>query len=169
MPISPIDADAVTLRHPAASWREAVLEAGRALERAGAVDAAYSHRMIDTIDLLGPYIVIAPGLAIAHARPGNDVFADGLSVVTLETPVRFGHKTNDPVSVVLGIAATKEHGHIGFIAGLADVFSQPDAVEALAACRTVAAVNAVLGSGAAAASPAPAPSAPAPSAPAPAP
>ncbi|KZX20897.1 PTS sugar transporter subunit IIA [Rathayibacter tanaceti] len=112
MPLDALADEAVALRHSAASWREAVLEAGRALERTGAVEAAYSRRMIEQVDVLGPYIVIAPGLALAHARPGHDVLADGLSVVTLAEPVPFGHSTNDPVSVVIGIAATQSHGHL---------------------------------------------------------
>jgi hypothetical protein len=40
--------------------------------------------MIRMIEEHGPYVVIAPGLALAHARPGPDVLADGLAVVTLE-------------------------------------------------------------------------------------
>ncbi|PTL73313.1 PTS ascorbate transporter subunit IIA [Rathayibacter caricis DSM 15933] len=144
MPLDALGDAAIALRHPAATWREAVLEAGRALERSGAVDPAYSRRMVEQIDVLGPYIVIAPGLALAHARPGNDVHSDGLSVVTLAEPVAFGHGTNDPVSVVIGIAATQAHGHVGFVAGLADVLSRPDAIGALAAARTVGGVNAVL-------------------------
>ncbi|NQX11098.1 PTS sugar transporter subunit IIA [Microbacteriaceae bacterium VKM Ac-2855] len=144
MALGPLPEEAVALRIHVSSWREAVLAAGRALERIGSVDPAYSRRMVDQIDLLGPYIVIAPGLALAHARPGHDVHADGMSVVTLEEPVAFGHSTNDPVSVVIGIAATKEHGHVGFIAGLADVLTHPDAVGALKAARTLGSVNAVL-------------------------
>jgi PTS system ascorbate-specific IIA component len=144
VPLDALPEEAVALRHSAGSWREAVLEAGRALERTGAVDAAYSRRMVEQVDVLGPYIVIAPGLALAHARPGNDVLADGLSVVTLAEPVAFGHSTNDPVSVVIGIAATQAHGHVGFVSGLADVLSRPDAVGALAAARTLRSINAVL-------------------------
>ncbi|MBF4461861.1 MULTISPECIES: PTS sugar transporter subunit IIA [unclassified Rathayibacter] len=147
MPLKPLPGSAVALQHPAATWREAVLAAGRGLERCGAVDPAYSRRMIEQIDVLGPYIVIAPGLALAHARPGNDVLADGLSVVTLARPVPFGHAANDPVSVVIGIASTRAHGHLGVVAGLADVLSRPDAVAALAAARTVRGVNAVLTDG----------------------
>ena len=45
------------------------------------------------VDEHGPYIVIAPGLALAHARPGPEVLADGLAVVTLAEPVPFGHRT----------------------------------------------------------------------------
>ena len=35
--------------------------------------------MIAVIDEFGAYVVIAPGLALAHARPGPDVLAEGLS------------------------------------------------------------------------------------------
>ncbi|PPG03639.1 PTS sugar transporter subunit IIAB, partial [Rathayibacter sp. AY2B1] len=55
MPLDALPEEAVALRHSAGSWREAVLEAGRALERTGAVDAAYSRRMVEQVDVLGPY------------------------------------------------------------------------------------------------------------------
>ncbi|QWL29731.1 PTS sugar transporter subunit IIA [Rathayibacter toxicus] len=144
MPLDALPDEAVTLHYRAASWREAVMEAGRALERIGAVDAVYSRRMVEQVDVLGPYIVIAPGIALAHARPGNDVFATGLSVVTLATPVAFGHRTNDPVSVVIGIAALRSSGHLDVVSGLADVLIRPDAVGALTAVRTLHGINAIL-------------------------
>src|SRR5690606_22556894 len=104
MPLPPLTADGVPIGAEAADWREAVRLAGSALSRSGATTPAYSDEMIRMIDEHGPYVVIAPGLALAHARPGPSVLADGLAVVTLATPVAFGHPHNDPVGVILGLA-----------------------------------------------------------------
>ena len=78
--------------------------AGACLARAGIAEPAYADEMIRMIEEHGPYVVIAPGLALAHARPGPEVLKDGLAVVTLSTPVTFGHPYNDPVNVVLALA-----------------------------------------------------------------
>jgi PTS system ascorbate-specific IIA component len=62
--------------------------------------------MIGVIEEFGAYVVIAPGLALAHARPGADVRREGLAVVTLAEAVPFGHPHNDPVRVVIGLAVS---------------------------------------------------------------
>ena len=92
----------------------------------------------------GPYVVIAPGLALAHARPGSSVLADGLSIVTLATPVPFGHPHNDPVTVVLGLAITSIEGHLESINDLANVFNDSSAIPALATAPDAAAVIAIM-------------------------
>ena len=89
-------------------------------------------------------MVIAPGLALAHARPGPDVLADGLAVVTLAEPVAFGHPHNDPVSVVLGLAIQSPAGHLESVAALANVFNDTSAIEELAAATSVDEVIAIM-------------------------
>jgi len=101
--------------------------------------------MIGVIDEFGAYVVIAPGLALAHARPGPDVLADGLAVVTLATPVSFGHPHNDPVSVVLGLAIKSADAHIETVAELANVFNDSSAISRLANARSVAEVLDIMG------------------------
>ena len=83
----------------------------------------------------GPYVVIAPGLALAHARPGPEVLSDGLAVVTLSTPVPFGHPHNDPVNVVLALAVHSPERHLRMVAELANLFNDSDAVQRLADAR----------------------------------
>ena len=84
------------------------------------------------VETHGPYIVIAPGLALAHARPGPEVRHDGLSVVTLAEPVEFGHAHNDPVSVVIGLAGVAADAHLSAVAELANAFNDSAAIQALA-------------------------------------
>ena len=144
MTLPPLADDGVQLGATAADWRAAVALAGAALARTGAAEATYADEMIRMIDEHGPYVVIAPGLALAHARPGPDVLTDGLSVVTLASPVTFGHPYNDPVRVVIGLAAGYAT-HLSVVAALANVFNDSDAVERLAAAATPAEVREILG------------------------
>lgn len=144
MPLPPLPESAVTVGAHASDWREAVRLAGEALTRSGATEQGYGDRMIQVIEEFGAYIVIAPGLALAHARPGPDVNHDGLSVVTLAEPVVFGHPHNDPVSVVLGLAVSTPEAHVTSVAELANVFNDPEAIPALAAAADVDDVQRVL-------------------------
>src|SRR5690554_2668732 len=115
----------------AADWREAVTLAGDALIEAGATTHAYTDAMLAAIDELGPYIVIAPGIALAHARPSEAVLRTGLSWVSLAEPVEFGHATNDPVTLVVGLAAPDHDGHIEVMSSLAGVLADPDRMSQL--------------------------------------
>jgi len=144
MLLPPLPDEGVQLGGIATDWRAAVELAGAALARTGAAAPEYATEMIRMIDEHGPYVVIAPGLALAHARPGPEVYADGLSVVTLTTPVSFGHPHNDPVSVVIGLAAGYAT-HLSVVAALANVFNDSDAVAELAAAGSADEVRAILG------------------------
>jgi PTS system ascorbate-specific IIA component len=137
MQLPPLPDSAITVGAHASDWREAVELAGAALARSGATEDTYGARMIQVIDEFGAYIVIAPGLALAHARPGPDVLHDGLSVVTLDQPVVFGHPHNDPVSVVIGLAVATPDAHVTSVAQLANIFNDPGAIPGLAAASDV--------------------------------
>jgi PTS system ascorbate-specific IIA component len=145
MPLPQLTEASVRLGARAADWRGAVRIAGDVLVETGSVDRAYIQRMIDVIEEFGAYVVIAPGLALAHARPGDDVRTDGLSLVTLEEPVTFGHAHNDPVGVVIGLAVTSADAHLTGIADLANAFNDPGLVPALgAATERSAAIELIL-------------------------
>ncbi len=47
-------------------------------------------------------------------------------------PVEFGHPYNDPVRVVLGVAAASNESHLQTVAELANIFNDSDAVDRLA-------------------------------------
>ena len=144
MTVPPLPIEAIEVGAHADDWRAAVRLAGAGLHRAGFTTAHYADEMIRMIEEHGPYVVIAPGLALAHARPGSDVLADGLAIVTLATPVDFGHPHNDPVSVVLGLAVTTADDHIAAVAELANVFNDSSAISELAAATTAEQVRTIM-------------------------
>jgi ascorbate PTS system EIIA or EIIAB component len=148
MPLPSLPDAAIALRVPAVDWRAAVTAAGAALAASSAARPGYAHEMIRMIEENGPYVVIAPGLALAHARPGPEVIADGLSVVTLAEPVPFGHPYNDPVRVVLGLAAASPERHLPMLAEVANVFNETGAVDRVAAATDADAVRAAIGAAA---------------------
>lgn len=145
MPLPPLPDAAVVLGATASTWREALRLAGGALVASGAATEEYTDAMIDMVEEHGPYIVISPGLAFAHARPGSAVERDGLAIVTLAEPVRFGHPHNDPVSVVLGLAVAEVGTHLESIGEIANTFNDATVTGRLASATTADEVRAVLG------------------------
>lgn len=97
---------------PAGNWKEAVRKAGQLLMDEGSIEEEYISQMIKAVEQFGPYIVIAPGIAFAHARPSGLVKKECLSLITLKHPVEFGAGKNDPVYVVFAFGATDDTGHL---------------------------------------------------------
>jgi PTS system ascorbate-specific IIA component len=81
--------------------------------------------MIEMIKSEGPYVVIAPGVALPHARPSELVHRTELSMLLLRAPVTFGHPENDPVTMVVALAALDSSAHIQALAALAGSIADP--------------------------------------------
>lgn len=145
MTLPPIPDEAIVIGAAADGWRSAVRAAGAALTASGAARPGYADAMVRMIDEHGPYVVIAPGLALAHARPDDQVLRDGLAIVTLSAPVAFGHPHNDPVKVVLGLAVESVGGHLESIADIANVFNDTSLIGALAAAASADEVRRLMG------------------------
>ncbi len=110
---------AARVRVSVIDWRAAIGAACAPLVEAGAVTARYADRCVEIVAESGPYIVIAPGIALAHARPEDGARRLALSAVTLARPVAFGHPSNDPVDLVFAFASPDREAHVGMLAALA--------------------------------------------------
>ena len=140
-----VDPAAISLQNPAATWRDAITAAGALLESTGAVDPAYTAAMIRSVEEHGPYIVIAPGFALAHARPDASVHRTAMSVLRPQAPIVFGHESNDPVTLVVALAAADPSAHQQALAALAGILADPTRRAALDDAATPEQVLAVLG------------------------
>lgn len=130
----------------AKDWRGAIRLAGQGLVNAGFTTAQYSDEMIATVEKMGPYIVIAPGMALAHSRPSDAVLKTGLSWVRLSTPVEFGNKANDPVALVIGLAGHDENEHIAVMSAIAGALVNPKKTAELAKASTPEEIRTILNS-----------------------
>lgn len=135
---------AIELDVHAEDWRAAIRSAGRLLEADGIADASYTESMVRSVEEHGPYIVITPGFALAHARPDASVRRTGLSLVRLSEPIEFGHAENDPVTIVAAFAAVDSSAHQAALARLAGVLADPERRAALDTAPTPEAVLSVL-------------------------
>lgn len=103
----------------AKDWRDAIRRAVQPLVEQGAVEPTYVQRCIELVEEQGPYMVLAPGIALAHARPEDGALRLGLSVTRLARPVSFGHPDNDPVDLVFAFASPDGRQHVGLLSALA--------------------------------------------------
>lgn len=116
-----------------ASWEEAVDRAGQLLVEAGTVEPCYVEAMKRVLREMGPYAVIAPGVVLLHARPEDGVRQPCFGIITLSTPVAFGHKENDPVDVVIAFGAVDKHAHVTALQQLAQLLMDQAALKRIRA------------------------------------
>lgn len=126
-----VDPAAIRLEVGAEDRTAAIRAAGDLLTAVGAASEAYTESMLRAVEQHGPYIVITPGFALAHARPDDSVHRTALSFVRLSRPVEFGHASNDPVTIVMGLAAVDASAHQQALAQLATVLADPASRAAL--------------------------------------
>ncbi|MFT8917062.1 MAG: PTS sugar transporter subunit IIA [Oenococcus sp.] len=104
--------DQIQLKRHAKDWQTALKLAAEPLLAGGYITTEYVQNMIDSVNKLGPYIVISPGLALGHARPSSAVKKTGFSITTLDEAVKFGNKDNDPVDLIVILASINDVDHL---------------------------------------------------------
>jgi PTS system ascorbate-specific IIA component len=109
----------------------AVEMAGALLVSSGRTTPEYTDEMVAVLESHGPYIVIAPGIALAHSKPSELIIETGLSLLTLGESVVFGNAANDPVQLVIGLAAIDHNSHMDMMKELADALSDQQCVNSL--------------------------------------
>jgi mannitol/fructose-specific phosphotransferase system IIA component (Ntr-type) len=114
-----LTSEMIKLQVDAKNWEEAVRAGGALLVPSGKVEERYVDAMVAAVKDLGPYMVLAPGLALAHSRPEDGVKDVCMSIINLATPVNFGSKENDPVYVVISFGGIDHESHIGMLQELA--------------------------------------------------
>lgn len=135
-----IDPNMIKLQVVADSWQDAVRQGGELLVSAGKCEDRYVDAMVEAVETMGPYMVLAPGLALAHARPEDGVLELGMSIITLKTPVEFGSELNDPVSLIISFGGVDKESHIGMLQSLARFLMVEENQEYLRQATSVAEV-----------------------------
>lgn len=126
-----INKNLIQLDVEAENAEEAIRAAGKLLAAENKVEERYIDAMVKGFEDVGPYIVLAPSIAIPHARPEHGVLEQGFSLVRLKNPVAFGHPTNDPVQLVCAICGTDATSHIGMLQTIAAVLGNKEKLEVL--------------------------------------
>lgn len=134
--VDPFDCNSLRLQVEARDCRDAIQKAADVLIDKGSITQGYVDEMNAAFDELGPYFVLAPGMAFAHSRPSASVLKTALSMVTLKEPVRFGNEANDPVFLVCVIASTDAQEHVDQLKRIARFLADGDHVQMLKDART---------------------------------
>lgn len=114
-------------------WTDAIEKAAQPLLDVGSINKSYVEAMEESVKKYGSYIVIGPGIALAHARPEDEVSKLDVSVATLSPAINFGNKENDPVKVVFVLSAIDNYSHLNILKGIINLINEPGKIDELAA------------------------------------
>lgn len=133
----------IRIKESAANWEDAISKAGSVLIQEKSIENVYVEKMIQSVKELGPYIVIMPGFALAHAAPCKEVHKSDVALITLKEPVSFG-SPNDPVSVVLCLGCTDTSSHLEMLSSIAESLMEEGCIEKLSQANDVDTVLRIL-------------------------
>ena len=118
------------------NWKEAIITAGEPLLLNGYITADYLKAMVDIVDEFGPYIVFAPGVAIAHANQKDGALKNGVSLLKPKNPVKFGNKENDPVKVIIAFSLANTKHYMSVLTDCMNILCKTDSLEELSKAKT---------------------------------
>ena len=141
-----IENDSIKLNQKAANWEEAIKIGTDLLVKSGAIEPRYYDNIVSKIKEMGPYIVLAPGLAMPHARQEEGVIKTAFGLTTLSEPVDFD---GEQISVLVTLAGSDSDTHMEGIMEITQIFDDPDSddgvnIEKFLNCKTKEEVLAVI-------------------------
>ncbi len=117
-----------------ASWQTSIKKGAQPLLDEGYITQQYVDAMISNIDEFGPYIIIADGVAMPHARPENGVVKTGMSFLKVENGVLFPD-TEIPVTLFFTLGSVDNDSHLQAMMELADILGDDDTLKKLLNAR----------------------------------
>ena len=119
------------------NWKDAVVANGEVLKKEGYIEDEYVDAVIACIEKYGPYIVIAPNIAMPHSTEGAPgVLKTGIGFMKTEQAVHFD--PNDPekyARLFFMLASNDSEAHLNNMMQLADMLSNDDLVADLLECH----------------------------------
>ncbi len=132
-----LTSDTIQITSEELDWQQALQVAAQPLLDGHFIEQSYVDAMIEGVNKLGPYIVIAPGIALPHARPEDGVHKVGMSFLKLNQPCAFSEKDDHQVTLLFVLAAVDNEEHLKALSQLSILLSDAANIEQLNKAETV--------------------------------
>jgi len=116
----------IQLNVEADNWEAAIRQAAKPLVEKAYITTGYVDAMIESVNEIGPYIVITKHVALPHASEKYGALKTGLGITTLKTGVNFGNENNDPVKYIFCLSANDSSTHLQLMASLVQLLELPE-------------------------------------------
>lgn len=126
-----IKKDNIRLNLNCKDFEDVILQGTKPLEEKGFVTHKYGLGIINKLKEFGAYMVIAPGICLAHADLSNEITKSCMSFINLKYPIKFNSEFNDPVKIVLTFASLDKEIHLNALLEFMDVINNPQDLDRL--------------------------------------
>lgn len=128
-----LNEDTIKIYKSANDWEEAGRIAGQLLVDKDKIEEKFIDAMIESVKKFGPYIVLAKGVALFHARPDDGVKSMSMSLVIFKDGVFFNVEKKDPIKLVLVLAPSDSNSHLEALAELSKLLEDQDSIKKIIA------------------------------------
>ena len=118
----------VRILERAREWREAVKLSVEPLEEQGFVTPEYKDAIISNVEEMGPYIVLAPNIAMPHARPEQGAVKSQIAVTLFQNPVAF-ERRDTSAKLFITLAASDSESHLSALVSISEILQNDTLVE----------------------------------------
>ncbi|MBE8578143.1 MULTISPECIES: PTS sugar transporter subunit IIA [unclassified Vibrio] len=108
------------------------------------IEASYVEAIKQKHKDIGAYYVLAPKIAMPHARPEDGVNEASLQVTVFKKGVDLESEDNGDVYLSITLAAMDSDSHIHTIMALSELFQNDDDIDAIIAAETEQAIIEIL-------------------------
>jgi len=109
------------------TWEEAIRYAAKPLLDGDYIEESYVDAMIASVKEYGPYIVIAPNMAMPHARPEQGSKKLGFSVTLFEEGIDFGETEDLRARLFVSLSCVDADTHLKMMQSLVMVLGDDEA------------------------------------------
>lgn len=115
------------------SWQEAIVACGQPLLKEGFIDESYIDEIIKCVSEYGPYIVIAPNIAMPHSTLGNKgVHRSTIGFMKTKQPVVFDPNDREKdACLFFTLASNQPEEHLENMVALSEMLMNEALVEDL--------------------------------------
>ncbi|NGQ96140.1 BglG family transcription antiterminator [Brevibacillus sp. SYP-B805] len=125
--------ECIQLKDQVSDWKEAIRVAAEPLLENRSITEEYVQAMIRNVEENGPYVVIAPKVALPHARPEQGVNRIGMSLLRLKKPVSFSEELDREAQLIIVLAAVDNETHLKALSQLSMMLSDDNNIDRLIA------------------------------------
>lgn len=118
------------------TWEDAVQHSAQPLVDNGEIKQSYIDGMIESVKNYGPYIVIAPNIALPHARPETGSVKIGFSIMKVDRPVHFLEDGSADAQLFIALSCVDADTHLEMLQEIVMILSDQNKHDALFAAKT---------------------------------
>lgn len=121
------------------NWEDAIFAASQPLIDEGAIEPIYVEAMIESVKKYGPYIVLAPHIAMPHSQEGAaGVNKTAICFMKVEQPVSFEEGDDEKDAELFFVLASENNEqHMKNMQDLVEVLSIDDFTEKMLLVKNV--------------------------------